>query len=145
MADSRVKLVIDAVKTKVTSLTTTDANVFVHKDTEFQTTEVPGLNIRIGQLAPTRTPAGQDDWELQLFIDAYVKTNSSYWETLLQIQKEIHVALRADHTIGLAYVHDVIAQGAEAVQMEGDGDKVKALLPIEWLIHFRTSKADLSA
>lgn len=145
MADNRVKSVIDAVKTTLTSLTTTGTNVFVHKDKEFQSTEVPGLNIRIGQLAPTGTPVSHFDWELQVFVDAYVRANSSYWETLLLIQAEVHAALRADHTLGISYVHDVMTRGAEEVQVDGEGEKVKAFLPIEILIHFRTSKADLTA
>ena len=146
MADNKVKQIVDTVKTTVTGLATTLGRVSVHRSLELAAEDVPALNIRVGPLSLIREHQTTQDWELTVFIEAYVLGNINYWENQLLIQKEVHVAMRDDYTLGLSFVHNTMAAGFEdGIVINPEGDKVSSNLIHEWNIFFTASIDDISA
>ena len=143
MADNRVTQIVEAVKTALTGLTTTGSNVAVHRVDDITGTEF--LDIRVGDLEAKGEPTSAIDWALKLHVGAYVEASSGYWETLLTIQKEVHLALRSDHTLGLSFVIDTYPEGSEPIEVSGEGVTITAHLEMIWKVEFRSSLGDISA
>ncbi len=145
MADNRVKQIINTVKTTLTNLTTTGANVFIHREIELDTTILPALNIRVGPLVLVNEHLDTQDWELTALVEAYVLDNDKYYSDQMLIQKEVHVAMRADYTLGLSFVHNVLATGFETgLIVSRDKNIVVSQLVHEWNVQFRASLNDIS-
>lgn len=93
----------DDVVTALTGLSTTGSNVFRSRVYPIAEAKLPGICIytatddaEYGTLTPPRTVMHT----LTLTVEAYVKANTNYDETLDTIQDEVETALYADLTRG---------------------------------------------
>lgn len=143
----RAESIVEAVKIKVTNLTTTSARVYRGRVYPMQAAELPGLLVYLGQDEIIQNlSTGKLDSRLTLHIDAVVKSPTAQIDTTLNlIREEITIALQADHTQGLAYVIDTIEMGAGEPALTGEGDQPVGVMRLTWQIHYRRSRANPGA
>lgn len=143
----RAESIVEAVKTKVTNLTTTAARVYRGRVYPLQSAELPGLLVYLGADKILRyLSQGQVDSLVTVHIDAVVKSITTQVDTLLNtIREEITVALQQDYRQGLAYVIDTHENGAGAPEMSGDADQPTAVMRLSWDIEYRRSRANPGA
>lgn len=97
------KLIRDDVISALTGLSTTGANVFQSRVYPIAENKLPGLCIYTSTddaEYATLTPPRTLDRLLTITVEAYVKANTGYDNTLDQIEDEIRTALYADLTRG---------------------------------------------
>jgi len=153
MADARAEQIIQAVKTAITGLTTTGANVQRGQVYGHQATELPALALRMGADIPQfEQQTGIIDWELTILIESTAKINAAYIanESLLDqllnlIRKEIHLAIMVDYTLGLSFVIDIRPGPANEPILSGEGSEPTGSQLIEYIVVYRTSRIDISA
>ena len=152
---ARAESILDAVETVLTGLTTTGSNVERGKVYGYQASELPALGLYMGADAPAAEyQTGIIDWELTIRIESMVSidaaNNSSLTDSTVEtqlnlIREEVHAAVMADHTLGLSYVIDIMPGAASEPILSGDGAEPTGSQIIEYLIHYRTSRADIGA
>jgi len=147
MATPRVESIMAAVVTNVTSLTTTGANVSRARVFPFHDHELPGLAVFMGDnLVQLELASNYIDWNLSVYIEAYVKSASVQIDTTLNtIRAEVHAALMADYTQGLAYVIETIPGTALQPVLSDEGNQPVAAMRMEYIITYRTSRNALDA
>lgn len=150
MADHRREQILDAVKTTLTGLATTGANVFRLRVWPQESAVLPSWNIVQGEDVPLQDVEEGGGWpkldrSLQLRLEGRVKATADLDQTLNEMTKEATVALRADHTLGLGFVHDVIERETEEPEVTTETEQPSALLAMNWEIRYRTSVNDPSA
>lgn len=136
----RAESITAAVKTTVTGLTTTGSNVFRGYPYNIEAASVPSLHVRAGSDEKLRDLSqGLTLQRLQITITGAVKSITTNLETLLaQVRAEVHVALRADYTLGLAYVHD-IDEGEPGEAEFQNGDQPIATQDWVWYVLYQRS------
>lgn len=150
MADLRAEQIVAAFVTKLTSLATTGANVFRGRVHPVPDNKLPAILVYLGPDVPMHDDGASSSFQyldsrLTIFVEALSKTSAAQVDTQLnQIRKEAIIALRADHTQGLAFVIDSLEGPAEP-DLKGDGDKPTGSLRMEWTVLYRRSRADGSA
>lgn len=149
MADHRAEQIVEAVKGKVTSLTTTGSRVFRSRTGELPDGSLPGLVVSQGPDVP-RSDGGSSSWsyidgDLTITIDAIVKETSDILaeQKLNRIRKEVTIALMADRTQGLSFVMNT-TEGQAIPELER-GDKVRGTMRMDYTFHYRRSRTDPSA
>lgn len=86
------------------------------------------------------------DSDIEVFVEAHVHDSATNVETLLnQIRKEVNLALVADYTLGLAFVHAIVERGAGRPALSGEMAKPAASLELGYLVKYRRSRLDPSA
>lgn len=66
-------------------------------------------------------------------------------ETLLNdLRRQVHTILMADNALGLAYVIDIIPDGADEPNISGSAERIAGTMVLRWLIHYRHRIADAS-
>lgn len=116
-----------AAVTALTSLTTTGMRVYDSRVYPMQEAQLPGLRIDTADEQVQIESMGVDrvqERTLQLIVQACVKENTTYNDTLDTIMKEVEIAIAANQGIG----------GAKYVQLKsinvatvGEGDKPVAV------------------
>ncbi len=147
MADHRAEQILAAVQTSVTGLATTLGHVDRGRATEIPADALPALRVAMG---PDQVvdPWAQSllDSELEVAIHAYVHDSAANVETTLAtIRKEVTVALMADPTLGLAFVHAIVELGALKPDLSGDLAKPAARQELQFRVKYRRSRLDPSA
>lgn len=147
MADAREEQILAAITTAVTGLTTTGTNVFRGRSYPLDANDLPGLLVFMGpdtlqqELTDTNI-----DWFLGVGIEAYVQTTSTVVDTkLAKIRKEVHTAIMTTPGLGLSFVIDTRPISAAEPEVDGDGAKPTARRRLEFIVHYRTSRTDISA
>ncbi len=136
------------VLSKVTGLTTTGSNVFRGRIYPLEDTDLPALTIYMGSDSPLGEN-GPDtfsfiDSDLNVNISIHVKTSATQVETTLNlIRREVHVALMADVTQGLSYVHTTLPFGTDEPQLSGEGEKRTAVMETNWAVRYRALYTDI--
>lgn len=148
MADHRAEQIADALVTKVTGLATTGANVFRGRVHEIPEASLPALCVYVGSDVP-RSDGGSSsyryiDGDLTVMVEAVAKASTGVDSTLIQIRKEVTIALQADVTQGLAFVMNT-EEGPATIDLNGDGDKPVGRMRMDWSIRYRRSRTDPSA
>lgn len=134
----RVETVMQAVASTVTGLTTTGANVFRGNPYNFEVSALPCLHVEMGpEKSVQEYAAGQRDWELQVKITGIVRAISSYEQTLNTIREEVHIALRADGTLGQAFIIDTDEGDPDDYVIDGQAEKPTVQQTWNWLIRYR--------
>jgi hypothetical protein len=146
VADHRAEQIVVAVLAKVTGLTTTGTRVFRGRVYPLQDTEEPALCVFMGADTPiAMLSQSLIDGELEVVITAVVKTSATQIDTLLnQIRKEVTIALQADYTQGLTFLHDSMEGEAARPELSGEADKPTASQQLNWKFHYRRSRTDPS-
>ncbi len=146
MTDLRAEQILDAVKTNLTNLATTNKNVNRGRIYKYEDAGLPALNIVMGDdQIIDELVSGLFNWQLQVIIIVTIKTIDELETRLNKIRKEVHVALMADYTQGLSFVIDTAPSTATRPELTGEGEKPTASQQLEFLITYRTSRADPSA
>ncbi len=147
MADHREEQILARVTTLVTGLVTTGANVDRGRVEEIPTDKLPALRVTGSDdtIVDPWTPALVDS-DLDVSVFAHVHDSVANVETkLIQIRKEVTIALLADHTLGLAFVEAIIEVGARKPTLSGDLAKPAAAREILFKVRYRRSRLDPSA
>ena len=152
MADLLAEQILAAVKTLVTGLTTTGANVQRGQVYGHEQADLPALGVFMGPDTPDQEyQTGFIDWELVILIEATAEAGAAYTDldsgidtTLNQIRKEVHAAIMADHTLGLAFVIDTTPGPAQQPTLSGEGSEPTGSQVLEFTVNYRTSRADAS-
>jgi len=153
MADARSEQIIAAIKALLIGLTTTGANVQRGQVYEHEAAKLPALSLYMGSDVPAgEHQTGLIDWDLSVNIVATVSVIAAYTanESLVdrdlnQIRKEVHAVMMADYTLGLAFVIDVAPGIAAEPVLSGESATPHGSQSIEYIISYRTSRADISA
>lgn len=148
MADHRAEQIADAIVVKLTGLATTGANCFRGRVHELPDTSLPALCVYVGTDVP-RPDGGSSsfafiDGDLTVLVEAVVKASTGVDSALMQIRKEVTVAMQSDVTQGLSFVMDT-QEGAATIDLNGDGDKPVGRLRMDWTFRYRRSRTDPSA
>lgn len=139
MANHIRQQIRDAVKTALTGLSTTGANVFDSRVYELNDSELPALRIftngedmQIDSIGFSRLI----DRRLELVIEACVKQNGAFDDTLDTILKEVEVAIAANQGAG----------GAKWIQLQkieielgGEGEKPVGLGRMTFQVPYLTA------
>ena len=102
MADHKAEQIMDAVKTALTSLTTTGSNVVRGRAFAFAESTTDALSIFMGDdvsVNELMSGTSKEDWKLTFEVVAHTK-NTDPEQRLNLIKKEVVVALKADYTLG---------------------------------------------
>lgn len=131
----RAESITATVATTVTGLTTTGSNVFRGRPYNIEAGDLPALFVRMGAEEKLQDQSqGRTLWQLPIIITGVVKSITINVETLLnQVRAEVHVALRADYTLGLAYVYDIDEGAPGDIDIEA-GDQPIASQSWTWAV-----------
>jgi hypothetical protein len=135
------------VQTAVTNLVTTGARVDRGRAEEIPAESTPALRVRMGA-DPIVDPWAHQllDSDLNIVIAAKVHEASTNVETKLNlVRKEVTIALAADPTLGLAFVHALIELGPDEPQISGELAKPTGTMDMRYLCRYRRSRMDPSA
>lgn len=147
MADHRAEQILAAVQTSVSGLTTTGANVERGRADDVPAAATPALRVAMGddRIVDPWSDALLDS-ELEVSIFAMVHDSATNVETKLnQVRKEANIALAANHTLGLAFVHAIVELGARRPNMSGESAKPAAAMELQYRVKYRRSRLDPSA
>lgn len=150
---ARAESILAAVKTTLTGLTTTGARIQRGQIYGHQASDLPAIAIFMGADQPElEHQTGLIDWELTIRVestaqvDAQYTTEDSGLDTELNtIREEVHAALMADPTLGLAYVIDTVPGPAAEPILSGDGGEPTGSQVLEFIVKYRTSRSDIGA
>ena len=149
MADHRAEQIVLAVITKVTGLTTTGNRVFRSRTADLPDNALPALVVHLGPDSPVSDGASSSfrfiDGDLTVGIDAVVKekTDTLAEQKLNLIRKEVTIALMADYTLGLSFVHNTV-EGQAVPELER-GDQIRGTMRMDFRVRYRRSRTDPSA
>jgi len=131
---------MDSIKTTITGLTTTGANVSRGRAQPVGT--VPALTLEQGE---DLVLDGSDrnmqfiDRLLEVRIIAHVKTGSQFDTALNTIKEEVYIAVMTDRQQGLpAYVIDTMFQGDDAPELDALEKNVGRQV-MTFVVHYRHS------
>lgn len=150
MADHCAKQIFDKVTTLLGSLTTTGSNVYPHRGYALPDNVNNALTVRLGEDKPVAddgyTNIAYIDMDLTIHVRIHVRaTEANLDDQLLLIQKEVHIAMMADHKLGLAFVIDTIPAGRDDPSFESEGEKPTLSCDTHWRVRYRHSITDPSA
>ncbi len=101
-----------------------------------------GPDTPLGDLGPDNVRF--IDWEFVVFVDYYDKLTTTTIDTVLQqARANIHAALMADVTQGLAFVLTTIPQGADEPLLDDAVEMKTIAYRTNWVIRLRTDIEDI--
>lgn len=144
----RIETILAQAQTLVTGLATTGNNVFRGRATPLShqkpKVEVPGLLLAQGGDEVLENHGGVILLgSLGFEIAAVVVGEENQLDTLLNlIRAEVTVALQADHTLGLPFVHQLEELGADQPEHDSSGERPMAQQRTRWRVTFDRSRTD---
>lgn len=138
---------MDAFTALVTGLTTTGSNVVRDRAYDVESNVAAALSVFQGaDEQADESPWPFIDSELTVYTDVHVRESSDTptSQTLNLVRKEMVVAIMADYTLGLSFVHEIEEGIAGAPDIE-PGEQPIAIQRIEWKVKYRRSITDPSA
>lgn len=145
----RALQVINAAKTLIAAQATS-ASVYRHRALSLSDDEqeLPAISVRVGTDTPV-ADGGQGSMQFidslqELLVDAIAKGDSEddVLESLLLLRAQIHQALQADVTLGLAFVTDTAYGGASAPDLAAGGARLVGSLSTRWVVRYRMNFTD---
>ena len=137
-----------AFTTAVTGLTTTGSNVERGRVYDVDPANAPALSIYQGADEPVEGDSQAwpvRDSLLTVYVDIHVKQTSTAETTLNQVRKELAIALMADLSLGLSFVHQIIEGAADDPERSGEAEKPTQTQRTTWQVHYRRSVTDPSS
>jgi len=131
----------------VTGLATTGTRVDRGRGEPIPEGSTPALRVAMGADTIVEPWAHQLlDSDLDVTVEAFVHDSAANVETLFnQIRKEVNIALVADYTLGLAFVHAIVEIGARAPLLAGDMAKPAGSMELQYRVKYRRGLTDPSA
>ena len=147
MADHREEQILARVVTLVTGLTTTALRIDRGREDEIASENTPALRVRGGDdIVADPWAHALLDSELDVIVEAKVYDSAANVETkLIQIRKEVSIALLADHTLGLAFVEGIVELGARKPLLSSESAKPSGSRDLMFRVKYRRSRTDPSA
>lgn len=151
MADHRREQILDAITSQLTGLVTTGTRVERGRAYPLDETFLPAILIYQGEDNPTPAESAEAvyqfvDSTLTVAVEACASLAGNLTDqTLNQIDKEAWIALMATTNLGLPFVLYITPSGAQEPRLSGEGDRPIGYLRRNWIVHYRTSRADPSA
>jgi len=134
MANHLRRQIRDAAIAVLTGLTSTGANVFPSRVYELQDAELPALRIDTNdeevEIAAFGGSSRAVARTLQLLVQACVKQNTGYNDTIDQIIKEVEIAVAANQGMGGA---KYVQLKTIAIEMSGDAEKPIAVATLTFI------------
>jgi len=141
MANHIRQQIRERVGTTLTGLTTTGSNVYQSRVYNLENSDLPALIIytrsedtELLEMGSTRTL----ERNLSLVVEAYVKANSNYDDTIDTIAKEIESAMGADVT------HNNLARDSfldsTEINYNGEGEQPIAVMTMVYNINYQTTE-----
>jgi len=140
----RAESILAAAVTKVTGLATTGTRVDRGRGDDIPSELMPCLRVAMGDdLSLTPYLPSLVDSTMELFVTAHAHDTATNIETLLnQMRGEVVVALLADRTLGLSYVHGIFELGASRPELTGDLTKPAGRMELKFEVRYRRSASD---
>lgn len=139
MADHVRKQIRAAAVTALTNLTTTGTRVYDSRVYPMQDAQLPGLRI---DTADEEIATGDIDVllerSLQLVVQACVKQNTTYNDTIDTIIKEVEVAIAANQTLGGA---KAVLLKSIHVELSGDMEKPVSVATMTFEVPYYTAQS----
>ncbi len=138
------KQIRDAVVTRVTSLTTTGANVYRSRFYPIAAPKLPGLlvyTLNEGVETTTITKPRTKMRSLDVVIEGYAIANSNLDNTLDQISLEVEEAMATDTTFG-GLAKDSTLVSVEVEMNAGEGEQVSGYVRLTFTVVYATSETD---
>jgi len=141
----RAEDILEAVKTKLTGLTTTGSNVQREQSYDIEQDDLPFIIITEGEdVVEGQSTQSYLEWVLTVDIDILAREGHSTVVTLMNtIRGEVHTALMADFTLGLSYVKYISAVRADNPTVSPDGDRPIIKQRLTYEIRYRSNWANL--
>lgn len=136
--------IAQAFVTTVTGLTTTGSRVYRGRIVPTEKGEQNCILVNIGA-EKMIAELSQDVIDARLRIETVVrvKTSTQQIDTeLMSIRQELEIAVHANHTLALPFVHEVEQGDVSEPDLHGDGDKRVADLTLEWFVRYRRSRTN---
>lgn len=143
----RAEQIMAAVQTLVTGLTTSGARVDRGRAAEIPVDDTPALRVALGQDIIV-DPWAHDllDSDLDVHIEAHAYGTATNIETLLNLMREeVNIALMANYTLGLAFVHSIVEVGAGRPGLEGEMAKPAGAMELHYRVRYRRSRTNPGA
>lgn len=135
------KQIRDAAVTALTGLTTTGAHVFPSAVYPLQDKDLPALRIDTGdEDIQVETVLSDPPLErmLQLLIQACVKQNATYNDTVDTIISEVEIAIAAHQALGGA---KYVALRTIKLELAGEGEKPIAIVTMTFEVPYFTAQS----
>lgn len=107
--------------------------------------EIPAISVDFGEDTPAVQSIGFIDSILTVPVTAIARepTEPELREKLLELRREVHIAILADVKLGLpSFVIQAAYGGAEAPDVDVSGDMTAGTLTSNWLVHYRMNFTD---
>lgn len=147
----RAQQIVDAIAAEI-ALGVPNAAIFTHRSLSVSEAdqELPAVSVRYGADAPIEALGASNvaflDSLLELQTIALVRANdeTALLSGLLDLRRQIHVALMANRSQGLAFVIDTRYAGAGAPEVDASSEYLAGRLEVRWLVHYRMNITDPS-
>lgn len=110
--------------------------------------DLPAVSVFMAEDQPV-SDNGQEnmafiDSELTIQCVVFVSqpTEEEVIDQLLEMRRQIHIALMADYTLGLSFVSDTRYGGASPPDIEDDGGSLIGRMEVTWKIQYRMRLSD---
>ena len=140
------KLIRDEIKTQLTGLSTTGANVFSHRVYPVQEGVLPAIIVYTSSESANRSTIGgfgniaSISRVLSVSVEAYVKATANVVDTIDTIAEEVEVALGDDETLG--GLSEDIQLVNTSIEITADGDQPVGVLKMDYEVVYRTTAGD---
>lgn len=137
--------ILETVTTIVTGLTTTGNNVVRGRVRPVE--DHPALSVVTGS---NDVASDRSNWpyiarDLNFKIIIHVKNNDTYETQINTIAGEVYAALRADHTLGLSFVNDVVPIGDDEPELSGEADQIVGIQQMNFYVMYEHLENDAGA
>lgn len=140
-------LLAEAIMARVTErlAASVAADVFRGRVDPLEDVQLPAVGVFQGADQPLdRQNIQVMDQILEVRTEVAAKaTGDETAETLLNdLRRQIHLVLMADNALSLAYVIDILPDGADEPDIQGTAERVTGTMVVRWLVHYRHRVAD---
>ncbi len=145
LAETIMQTVVTVIDTAMT------ANIYRGRVDQIPDAKLPAVGVfqgaeePAGENGPINTGVLDQLLEVRTEVAASGYTEAEVEAALNDLRREVHLALLADHTIGLAYVIDVMPAGVDEPSLEGGTEKITGSMVVQWVIQYRHQYADAGA
>lgn len=142
----RTEQILAAIETAVTGLTSTGSNVQREQAYDIESTSLPALIVYEAEdINESESSQAFINWSLNVDIDIHTRGDLSEAVTAINtIRGEVHAALMADYTLGLAFVQYIKAESTSRPTASIEGDRPIIKQRITYAVKYRTNWASLT-
>jgi hypothetical protein len=141
----------DQIIDRIVTLMPATAAAFKHRTLPLSDSdgELPANSVCMGADTP---PDSNDGFSNLAFIDSSLivdvvhrcraATEEEALVALVDMRRDVHVALMADDTLGLAFVIGTYYSGADEPERDAEQDRAAGRLVSHWRVHYRMNITD---